>query len=532
MDLFEEQISGIITKVTYRNEENGWSVLKIDRFGERFAPVTVIVHHVQIYPGATCDFWGTWVEHPKFGRQFKARKIIEKKPATTLALEKYLGSGLIKGVGPKIAKRIVKFFGDETLEIFENEIEKLTNIKGISKEKVKQIQKAWVEHREIRDLMIFLGEHNISTLFAVKIFKEYGRAAIHVIKNNPYQLADDIYGVGFLSADHLALKIGLAKDSPLRISSCIKFVLNNARDSGHCYLTKEQIKTGVNEKLAEDYSSLIEEGIEELISEKKIKFRILKRPHPVECYYAPTLFFDELSISKNITRLTQQKIDSEEEKRELWIDEYSKTQYLKLSVEQKKAVLGMTGVGFSILTGGPGCGKTTTLKILVGYLRSHHLKFLLAAPTGRAAQRMSEVVGHEALTIHRLLVWNPHNGGFNRDEDSPLNCRFLIVDECSMLDTSLAAAVLKAVPENAQVVFIGDADQLPSVGAGNVLGDLLKAGVPQFKLTQVFRQAQESKIIEYAHNLNMEKSQKLNLLFVFQTFGSKITIAFLLTLRK
>jgi exodeoxyribonuclease V alpha subunit len=458
-----------------------------------------------VFAGATMEFRGAWTIHPKFGRQFNAKKAVERKPATTAALEKYLGSGLIKGVGPKTAKKIVQHFGKQTLEIFEGDIGRLTEIKGIAQKKLETIRDAWIEHRAIREVMIFLQSHGISTLFAVRIYKAYGDNAIEYVTEDPYRLSNDFYGIGFFTADKVAQSIGLALDSPQRIMAAIKHVLAASREFGHCYLTQSQIRSQVKALIEQDLGDRLPGLLNEMERDGLVMVREIatadKASEP--CYYSKSLYFDELYVAKKICRLnTPSVIDKQRVDR--WIDLYCRSNAILLSDEQAAAVRGIVSDQFSILTGGPGCGKTTTTLVLVKLLEAMNRKVLLAAPTGRAAQRMTDVIGRESKTIHRLLEWQI--GKFNKNEENPLDVDFLIVDECSMLDINLTSSLLKAVPLHSQVLFIGDADQLPSVGAGNVLRDMITAAnIPCFKLTKIFRQAQESLIIGYAHQINIGK---------------------------
>lgn len=502
-----ETFVGIIHRVTYHNVETGWTVLKVNPLQSLHELRTVTVHQANVFAGATMEFEGEWMQHPKFGEQFQSTKVTERKPATASALEKYLGSGMIRGVGPKIAKRIVKYFGADTLEVFENKIERLTEVPGIAATKLQQITASWVEHREIRNVMLFLQRYGISTLFAVKIFKQYGNDAIAIVQENPYQLSKDIYGIGFFSADKIALNIGLEKDSPKRIRAAISHVLAGSREQGHCYLELENIQLEVKKLLQQDFSDLINQEIVGMEAENELKTRVQEE---LKCYYSKSLYYDELNTAEKVQQFLQQKIKIELHRVSNWLERYNKVQPFPLSQEQYQSVLGVVAQPFSILTGGPGCGKTTTTKALVQLLRAMKKRILLAAPTGRAAQRMSEVIGMEAQTIHRLLVWQPGSGQFQKNEAKPLECDVIIIDECSMLDISLAASLLKAIPIGAQVLFIGDADQLPSVGAGNVLKDLIDSRIiPTYKLVTVFRQAQESRIIQYAHQINKGEVPKI-----------------------
>lgn len=497
-----EVLKGVVDRVTFHNPDNGWSILKVLPFDRPGSRETVVVHQTTVFAGATMEFEGEWTVHPKFGRQFKAVHAREQKPATASALEKYLGSGLIKGVGPKTAKKIVGYFKEQTLDVFESDIDRLAEVPGIAHKKLEMISTAWAEHRAIRDVMMFLQSHGISTLFSVRIYKEYGQNAIAWITQDPYRLASDFFGIGFFTADKVALSIGLGTDSPPRITAGIRHVLSAAREFGHCYLTFPQIKEQVKDLLELDLSQQLETLLAEMEAQRLLMRRDLLdgNRQPVACYYARSLYFDEAYVAKRLSdpgpgrTFDQARIDR-------WVTLYCQRCQMQLSVEQTTAVKGVVQQQFSVLTGGPGCGKTTATRVMVRLLEAMGLKVMLAAPTGRAAQRMSEVIGKPAKTIHRLLGWKA--GGFKRNESSPIKTDFLVVDECSMLDINLTASLLKAVPKLSQVVFIGDCDQLPSVGAGNVLKDIIASqAVPCFRLTQVFRQAQSSMIIKFAHQIN------------------------------
>lgn len=497
-----ESIRGIVDRVTYHNADNGWSVLRVLPFDNPHQQETVTVHQTKVFAGATMEFHGSWTVHPKFGRQFKATQAIERKPATAAALEKYLGSGLIKSVGPKTAIKIVKYFGSDTLEVFENEIERLTEIRGIAQKKLTTIKEAWIEHRAIRKVMMFLQSHGISTLFAVRIYKEYGDDAIKYVNEDPYRLAQDFYGIGFFSADKIALSIGLDRNSPQRIRAGINHVLAASREFGHCYLKESQILTQVNELLELKLDDRMADYLHQMKQDGLVMVRELNNIEGATefCYYSKSLYFDELYVAKRISN-TKNPLIVDTERVKNWINRYCTTQNFSLSDEQAGAVKGIVGEMFSVLTGGPGCGKTTTTLIIVKLLEAMKRKTLLAAPTGRAAQRMMDVIGKESKTIHRLLEWQI--GQFKKNEENPLDVDFIIIDECSMLDISLTASLLKAIPKESQILFIGDADQLPSVGAGNVLRDIIASGAVRcFELKEVFRQAQESLIVRYAHQIN------------------------------
>ena len=507
MKTLDETLSGIVSKVTYHNQTTGWSVLRVHPFNAPQQQETVTVHQTKVFAGATMEFRGAWTIDPKYGRQFRATSSVEKKPATTASIEKYLGSGLIKGVGPKTAKKIVQHFKQDTLDIFESNIHRLTDVPGIASKKLSMIESAWTEHKAIRDVMMFLQHHGISTLFAVKIYKKYNNDAIKIVTDNPYQLANDFYGIGFFSADKVALSLGLSLTSQQRITAAIKHVLAASREQGHCYLTLPQINAGIHELIEIHLGEQLLEHLSKMEDDHQLKTRTLPNTqsnHPDQIgYYSKTLFYDEENVAKKIIAM-KGNITLDTERVTTWITTYCEKKTITLSDEQANSVKNIVQQRISVLTGGPGCGKTTTTLVIVKLLEAMKKKVLLAAPTGRATQRMTEVIGREAKTIHRLLDWK--GGDFKMNAENPLIADFLIVDECSMLGISLTASLLNAVPMDCQVLFIGDADQLPSIGAGNVLKDMIdSATVPCFRLTKIFRQAQTSSIIRYAHEMN--KSQ-------------------------
>ena len=499
-----ECLEGSVERITYHNEETGWSVLKVAPLNAPLVTITVLVHQAQVFAGSSMEFWGTWVMHPKHGNQFRAERALEKQPASSAALEKYLGSGLIRGIGIKTAKKIVAQFGERTFDVFNHQSQELLKVQGITQKKLIAIQNAWQEHQSIHDVMLFLQSYAISTLFAVKIFKTYGKRAIEIVSQNPYQLARDIDGIGFLSADKIALRLGFPLTGDKRLMAGIQHVLSGAREDGHCYLTENQIIERACELLDVSEADAINRLLASLLAEKAIYALNLtpQMEFPIYGYYAPSLFFDERTVAEKIAKMAFGKTTTPPE---ALITDFCLQQSFTLSQEQRSAVFGILGASFSILTGGPGCGKTTITRILAHVALAQHKRLMLAAPTGRAAQRMSEVIGKEAKTIHRLLEVQPQRG-FKKNEDNPLEVDFLIIDECSMLDVHLAAALIRAVPIHAQILWVGDPNQLPSVGAGNVLFDLLASPhVRSFCLTEIFRQAKESLIIQYAHDINAGK---------------------------
>jgi exodeoxyribonuclease V alpha subunit len=501
-DRTAQRLVGIVDRVTYHNAENGWSVLRVSPSGDPHRQETVIVHQTRVFAGATMAFFGSWTINPQYGRQFNATHAVEQRPASSAALEKYLGSGLINGVGPKTAQKIVRHFGGQTLDVFEREISRLTEVPGIAARKLKTIRAAWVEHRAIRDVMMFLQSHGISTLFSVRIYKTYGDQAIALVTEDPYRLARDIFGIGFFSADKVALSIGLATDSRQRITAAIAHVLAAGRQFGHCYLTEAQIRDQTEALLDLSIGDRVPNLLAQMTAAGLVMVREPQQPQGGRemWYYSKSLYFDELTVARKIAGLDGMvSLDIDRVRR--WMNHYCKRHRIALSDEQAAAVRSIAGRRFAVLTGGPGVGKTTTTLVLVRLIEAIGRRVLLAAPTGRAAQRMTEVIGRESQTIHRLLGWQ--QGRFQKNEADPLTADFLIVDECSMLDISLTASLLKAVPEQCQVLFIGDADQLPAVGAGNVLRDIIDSGrVPCFRLTRIFRQAATSLIINYAHQIN------------------------------
>ncbi len=421
--IIEETLYGIVDRVTFHNAENGWAVLRVLPFNNPHQQETVIVHQMNVFAGATMEFKGAWTHHKQYGRQFQAVEAIEKKPATTAALEKYLGSGLIKGVGPKTARKIVQHFGKETLAVFEEAIEKLVQVPGIADKKLEMINTAWTEHRAIREVMMFLQSHGISTLFAVRIYKEYGDNAIQRVTDDPYRLAGDFYGIGFFSADKVALSIGLATDSIQRITAGIRHVLAASRDFGHCFLTEAQIEVQVQELLGLDLADRLPGLLRQMEQEKMLMVRELAvEEEKQRCHYSKTLYYDELYVARKASGIGG-AVSIDKQRVEDWISRYCRATNISLSDEQAAAVKRIAGERFSILTGGPGCGKTTTTLVIVRLLEAMKKKVLLAAPTGRAAQRMTDVIGRESKTIHRLLEWQL--GAFKKNEEDPLKVDFL-----------------------------------------------------------------------------------------------------------
>jgi len=540
----EEKLSGIVERVTFHSAETGWSVLKVSPFGAPQSRVTVTLHQVRAFAGASMDFYGSWTQHPRFGEQFTCRRAVLRKPASAAALEKYLGSGLIAGVGPRTARRIVRHFGDDALDVLEHRIEKLLEVRGIARRRLERIAEAWREHRAIRDVVLFLQEHDVSTHFAVKIFRVYGDAAIERVREDPFRLARDIYGIGFFSADRIAAALGFAPDGAPRLGAGIRHVLAASREQGHCFLTAEQVEEQALAllRLAEEQRVRIRGALEDLAGRGEVRVRELPAevvgagaggsagvpqapdgdagaPVPktagsattaVPCYYSPTLYRDEEALARQVARRAGRRMPVDAGRVERWLEAWCARSRLTLSAEQRAAVLASAERALSVLTGGPGCGKTTTVRAMVGLARARGERVTLAAPTGRASQRLAEVVGLEAGTVHRLLEWSPANGRFTRDARKPLATDLLVVDETSMLDVSLGAALLVAVPPEARVVLVGDPGQLPAVGAGDVLADLLRSpAVARTELREVFRQADRSAIVRIAHGIQRGEQPRI-----------------------
>lgn len=496
----------MLERITYHNEENGYTVGRLAMEGARDL-ITIVGNFSNPVVGEQLFCEGQWAAHREFGRQFVVERYHTSKPATAFAIEKYLGSGLIKGVGPVMAKRMVDLFGLETLDTIENEPRTLLRVEGIGEKRVAMIQKAWAEQREIRNVMLFLQDKGVSSTYAVKIYKTYGDRSIATVEENPYRLAQDIWGIGFKTADKIAQQLGIAIDSERRLEAGLLYTLSEATDFGHLFLPEPKLLQSASEILGvetEKVAPVIESMIasQAVIGEEIPEIEMAGRP--MRAVYHPALYFTEVGLASQIRRrlslppgksLSREKITA-------WLQKQEQAQGIALSEEQKEAVALALESRFMVLTGGPGTGKTLTTNTIAKAFDAQRKRLLLVSPTGRAAKRLSEVTGREAQTIHRLLKFDPASRSFQYNDTNPLPCDVLIADEVSMLDAVLANNLLKAVPEHAQIVFVGDSDQLPSVGAGNVLGDLLDSGVvPSIRLTQVFRQAQESLIVTNAHRI-------------------------------
>lgn len=522
------KIRCVVERITYQNPDNGYSVLKVRVKGYDDL-VAVVGNLFDVNVGSVLIVDGNWKVDAKYGRQFTADSWEETMPATLYGIEKYLGSGLIKGVGPKFARRIVMKFGTDTLEIIETDVKKLLEVEGIGRKRVNQIAESWEQQKEIKNLMLFLQDHGVNTSYAARIYKQYGNESIQIVKENPFRLADDIWGIGFRTADQIAQKMGMPKEAYVRLRSGIMYALSDLAEEGHVYGEKYQLVQHAAKLLEAEEATVImtmDHMIQDkdLIRDTKIsRQRDGEEETRSEAIYLPPFFFAE-----NGTAGKLKKLQAAPAKDRLWIrlmEAREKTGNENLSVDvsyierivhmeydevQKDAIRRAAVSKVMVLTGGPGTGKTTTTRGIIAAFRAYGLKVLLAAPTGRAAQRMSEATGLEAKTIHRLLECKPPEG-YQRNEENPLEGDVLIVDECSMIDIILMNSLMKAIPPGMRLILVGDIDQLPSVGAGNVLRDIMDSGCfPVIRLTRIFRQAQESRIIMNAHRINAGKMPDLS----------------------
>ena len=493
-----DRLAGLVERVTYHNEENGFCVLRLKVRGEREL-ITLIGHAPAVSPGEYASASGHWITDREHGRQFRAVFVKISPPTTLTGIERYLGSGMVKGIGPVYAGKLVKAFGASVFDIIEQSPQRLRDIAGIGEVRARKITSGWADQKIIRGIMVFLHAHGVSTSRAVRIFKTYGHDAIDIVRENPYRLARDIRGIGFLSADTIAQKIGIGKDSPLRAQAGISYALSEASGQGHCGLPYAEL-VPLAVKLLNISESIIETAIAREIETKELV------PDTVDaqpCVFLATLYAAEQSIAAQIERLigdTTTLPSFDAEKAIPWVEQKLSIQ---LADSQKAAVRLALPAKFLVITGGPGVGKTTLVNSILTIMNAKGVKPLLCAPTGRAAKRLSESTGIEAKTIHRLLEVNPINGQFKRNADNPLECDLLIADECSMIDVPLANQLLKAVATSSAVILVGDVDQLPSVGPGQFLADLIDSdAVPVIRLTEVFRQAAASRIVRIAHQIN------------------------------
>ena len=499
-------IEGVLTHVVYSNEENSYTVAKL-KLVDEYKVVTVVGNLYGVSTGETLRLTGEWTTHKKFGEQFKIESYASIAPATINGIERYLSSGLIKGIGPVMAKRLVKKFGLKTLDVIENDIESLKKVDGFGEKRIELIANAWSEQKGIREIMIFLQGNGISSAYSAKIFKVYKNEAISVVKTNPYRLATDVIGIGFKIADQIAQNLGIEKNSIERAKAGVAYVLQELADEGHVCYPYEELKNKCSELLEID-GNVIENALAELergkeiYVERKIKGND-QSPDEGSIVYQIPFYVAELGVSSRIARLLEVSFGREIKNAEGELESVQKQLHIKLAPDQVRAIRNAILKKMMIITGGPGTGKTTIVRSILKIYEKLGARVILAAPTGRAAKRLAESTGREAKTIHRLLEYNPQKGGFGKNESSKLKADVIIIDEASMIDLILMHHLLKAIPETAKLILVGDIHQLPSVGAGNVLKDIINSErVEVVQLKEIFRQAAGSMIIVNAHRIN------------------------------
>jgi len=498
-----DKITGIVERIIFSNKQNGYHILSVDMSNKE--NIVVNTFHPIIHEGLTYEFEGDWETHSKFGKQFKAKSTLDVPPNTKEGLRAYLSSSFFPGIGPVLANRIISHFKENVIKVFNEDIDKLLTVPGISPKKLNVIKQSWQDNEEINSVMMFLQQFGISTVYAAKIYKHYGKGCVQKIKENPYTLARDISGIGFKYADKVALEIGVEVDSEERIRACIMHILESGSLDGHCYLIEEQITISSTELLGVDIRDRVSNILKYMIQDREIMLYEVDS-EPIR-YYSKKLYYNENNCANKIGELLLRNKD-------ITISE-SIINTESLSDEQKKAVFGVLSKGVSILTGAAGCGKTYTTKNIVDIFLKLNKNVLLAAPTGRASKVLTESTGVQASTIHRLLGWDPENFGFMHNEKNPIDADVLILDECSMIDINLASSILRAVPDSCQIVFVGDFNQISPIGPGNFFKDLIESGVvPTFRLTQIFRQSQDSEIIKYAHQIKNGEIPNINSPFI------------------
>lgn len=494
-------ITGFLEKVTYQNEQTGFMVARLQEMGKK-EPTTIVGNLTGIHIGESLKLTGRWVYHKKFGQQFQVDHYEITVPSTVHGIQKYLGSGLIKGIGPIMAERIVKQFGLKTLEIIEKTPEKLTKVEGIGFKRIEMITTAWAEQKGIREIMVFLQSHGVGAAHSAKIYKQYGDSSISVVRENPYRLAKEIHGIGFLTADKIAQHLGIDPNALIRIRAGLLYVLNQLAEEGHVYYPEALLIRKVQDILKVN-EEVIHQALKDLTEDKEIIIENLDSEGHHRAVYLTPSYVAETRVAKKLIELKESPSTVRSIHPEKAIEWIQKELHIQLAAKQKEAILLAATSKVLIITGGPGTGKTTIITAILRIFEQLKLKSLLAAPTGRAAKRMSEATGHEAKTIHRLLEFSPQQGRFKKDQDDPLEADVLIIDEISMVDIHLMFHLLNALPSRAHLILVGDEDQLPSVGPGNVLRDLIHSGsFTVVRLTEIFRQAQESMIVVNAHRIN------------------------------
>ncbi|MGB6446681.1 MAG: ATP-dependent RecD-like DNA helicase [Xanthobacteraceae bacterium] len=493
-----EVLAGLVERVTYQNAENGFCVIRVKARSHRDL-VTVVGHAAIVSAGEWITASGEWVNDRTHGQQFKAQFLKISEPTSVEGIEKYLASGMIRGIGPAYAKKLSRAFGEKVFDVIETQADRLREVEGIGPVRAGRIVAAWAEQKAVREIMVFLHSHGVGTARAVRIYKTYGADAIQVMTENPYRLARDIRGIGFKTADAIAMKLGIEKTAMVRVRAGISYALTEAMDGGHCGLPTDEL-VPLGEKLVEVAQELIRTALDLELQEGTV---IADRVGEMPCVFLAGLHRAERTIANRLMRLMEGALPwpwIEPGKALPWVE---KRIGLALAESQTAAIRLALMSKVLVMTGGPGVGKTTTVNAILQILAAKGVRLLLCAPTGRAAKRMTETTGFEAKTVHRLLEVDPKGGGFKRGDDNPLDCDLLVVDETSMVDVLLMQALMKAVPDKAALLLVGDIDQLPSVGPGQVLADVISSGaVPVVRLTEVFRQAAQSRIITNAHRIN------------------------------
>src|SRR5215467_898089 len=493
-----EVLAGLVDRVTFHNSDNGFCVLRVKARGQRDL-ITLVGHAAMISAGEFVQASGSWINDRTHGVQFKASFLKATAPTTVEGIEKYLGSGMIRGIGPVYAKKLVRAFGEAVFDVVEREPGRLREVTGIGPKRAERITAGWAEQKVIREIMLFLHSNGVGTSRAVRIYKTYGADAIRLISENPYRLARDIRGIGFRTADQIAAKLGIEKTALIRVRAGISYALAEAMDDGHCGLPAEEL-VALTQKLLEVPAELIATALDLELQDGTV---IADDLDGRRCVFLAGLYRAEREIAEKLQALSAGKspwasIDAG--KAIPWVEKRTK---LVLAASQIEAIRVALASKVLVITGGPGVGKTTLVNSLLKILLAIPAAIALSAPTGRAAKRLSESTGLEAKTIHRLLETDPRTGAFRRDEEAPLDCDLLVVDETSMVDVPLMRALLRALPDQAALLLVGDVDQLPSVGPGQVLADVIASGaVPVVRLTEIFRQAAESRIVVNAHRIN------------------------------
>lgn len=504
-----EIIEAFADETVFRNEENGYTVLVVKAGKSRVSAVGIMP---PIAVGEKLRITGDWTEHPVYGRQIKVQSIEIEKPTTLSGIEKYLSSGMIRGIGPATAKLLIRAFGEETLDVLYSQPEKLLDVPGIGQKRAQMIQESYAEQAQQREAMVFLQSYGVTPALAVKIYKRYGENVRQVITRNPYRLVEDVEGIGFKTADRIAASLGIEQSSEYRLSAGVKYTLSEATaGAGHCYLPRPELALAARRLLGSDADS-IDRTIDSLILSHDISAQILPcdSGEEVVALYLPSTYRAESEVARRLREMIDAMPDSMASDLTTQIDELERIEGLAFHTQQRQAIETAVTHGMTVITGGPGTGKTTIIKCIIKLL-SVHGDVALAAPTGRAAKRMSEACGMEAKTLHRLLEYGGEEGDFARSEDNPLEIDTLIIDEMSMVDIFLMRSLLRALVPGTRLIMVGDADQLPSVGAGNVLRDILDSGViPSVRLTEIFRQDEKSMIVYNAHRINRGESPRLN----------------------